>query len=61
MLTYYSSIYQRYFYEREILDKSLNAFLTLASAIIGGVLLFASNPVSTLNVYLTVLVGLTIC
>lgn len=60
MLTHYQSIYQRYYYEREILDKSLNTFLTLASAIVGGVLLLASNPVSIISVYVTVLIGLTI-
>ncbi len=60
MLSYFPTTYQRNFYERESSEKNFNAFLTLASAIIGGMLVLISSMGMSLNTYITAIVALAI-
>lgn len=60
MLSYFPTTYQRHFYERESSEKSFNAFLTLASAIIGGTLVLISSLGATTNTYIMASVALLI-
>ena len=60
MLSYFPTTYQHNFYERESSEKSFNAFLTLSSAIIGGMLVLVSNLGMSLTSYIIVVVALAI-
>ena len=60
MLSYFPITYQRSFFEREASEKVFNAFLTLASAIIGGTLVLTSNQSTTLDKYSVILIALFI-
>ena len=60
MLANYQLIHERYLYERDVGERRLNAFLTLASAIIGGLLLFVTSDKQSAILPIVLIVGLAL-
>lgn len=60
MLAQYELIHQRYLFEREVGEKRLNVFLTLITAVLGGLLLASTSQVAVADLPFLSVAGLAL-